>query len=67
MIGYDVENLTKTSFNKLAAKPFVSGQSAKLLIDGLMIHYVVAMRASGRGLKVWRGVEVRHAEVPQII
>ena len=67
MVRHDVQHLPKPRLAQPRAKTLVGGCSAELFIDRLVIHHIVAMLASRRGLQVRRAVHMRDAKLAEIL
>src|SRR5690606_10969502 len=66
MVRHDIEQLSEAVLGQRGAQPRVRSLAPELVVDPRRVGDVVAVLATGRGLHVWRTIEMTDAEVREI-
>lgn len=66
MIRHNIEHLPETVCAKTKREVFMRLRATQFVIYLVVIDYVVTVDAAGRGLQIWRAVDMRYAQFVQI-
>ena len=67
MVGHHVEHLAQAVLGQGPAHPLVAERAAQFGVRPVVIEHVVAVRAARHRLQVRRAINVRHAQLGQVV